>query len=50
MIRVLGTVAVVWGLILATIGDDPVTGFTVAVVGWLIRRVTRPGVDRREHL
>ena len=35
----LGTVAVVWGLILATIGDDPATGFTVAVVGWLIRRV-----------
>ena len=44
MVRMLGTAAVVWGLILATIGQDPVTGFTVALVGWLVRRATRPGL------
>lgn len=41
--RMLGTVAVVYGLALAIIWGNPSAGFIVVVVGWAIRRYYRPG-------
>ena len=47
MIRLLGTAAVVYGIALAVIGQDLPTGLFVVLVGWLIRRATRPDLTRR---
>lgn len=40
--RMLGTVAIVYGLALAIIAGNPSSGFVVAVVGWAVRRYYRP--------
>ena len=40
--RLVGALAIVYGLGLATVGKDPATGLVVVLVGWLIRRATRP--------
>ncbi len=39
--RTLGTLIVVYGLVLASIGANPAAGFTFAFVGWVIRRYNR---------
>ena len=39
--RTLGTLIVVYGLVLASIGASPAAGFTFAFVGWVIRRYSR---------
>ena len=39
--RIFGTLTIVYGFVLATVGDAPAVGFTVAAVGWLIRRANR---------
>ena len=39
--KTFGTVTIVYGFALATVGGAPAVGFTVAAVGWLIRRANR---------
>ncbi|MDE0171482.1 MAG: hypothetical protein OXS29_18550 [bacterium] len=39
--RTFGTVTIIYGFVLATVGGAPAIGFAVAAVGWLIRRANR---------
>ena len=39
--RTLGTLIVVYGLVLASIGANPAAGLPVAFVGWVVRRCDR---------
>ncbi len=39
--RIFGTLTMIYGLALAVVGGAPAVGFTVAAVGWLIRRANR---------
>lgn len=40
--RTVGTLVIVYGLILVTIGQNVPIGGLLVLVGWLIRRATRP--------
>jgi len=39
--RTLGTLIVAYGLVLASIGANPAAGFSIAFVGWVIRRYNK---------
>ncbi len=48
--RTVGTMVLVYGLVLAVLGGDTPTGLVVAFVGWAIRRYWRPPMTCRRNL